>query len=100
MILSSSVDHAMTSIQDNEKISFGVEFLEKVTGLARELDLRSRRRNEPNFRVEAVQFIEHIMEMVNFVFNLEFVFTPSDQADVYGVISGASLIRKGLVGCL
>jgi hypothetical protein len=40
------------------------------------------------------------VEMVNFMFNLEFVFTPSDQADVYGVISGASSIRKGLVGCL
>lgn len=68
----------MTSIHDNEKISFSVEFLEKVTGLARELDLRSHRRDEPNFCVETVQFIEHMVEMVYFMFNLQFVFFPSD----------------------
>ena len=54
----------------------------------------------PDLRVEAIKFVEHMVKLVDFIFDLKLIFFPSNQADVHGMVSRTSSIGKRLVGSL
>jgi len=84
----------------NEQVPFSIKFLQKITSLASELDLRGYRRDEPDLSVETVPFIEHMVEVVYFLLDFKFIFFPPDQANIYSVITGTSSIGESFVGSL
>jgi hypothetical protein len=71
-------DKEMRVLLDNEQIAFGIELLEKVTRVACEPYLRSGGGDKPDLCIKAVPFIEYVVEMIDFGFDLKLIFLPTD----------------------
>ncbi len=59
--------------------------------------MRGVRWNQPDLGVEAVQMRECVVQGVEFRFDVQFIFFPSDETDIDCVVPGTSSIWKGLI---
>lgn len=53
--------------------------------------------DQPDLGVEAVEMRECVVQGVEFGFDVQFVFVPSNEADIDCMVTGAPSIGKGLI---